>query len=393
MLPIPRRAAKIFVAAAVPAGLLISGTTMAAAAQNHPANGAGRHHASPLAVRQILSGKTLSHSFVPAGFTQSRSEPLTQPDDIAVLGRELFVGFQNGVGAQGEPSTDGNRDSTIVEFTTSGHIIRQWDITGKNDGLAADPQRHLIIATVNEDLKSSVYTITPRAESAGQVRHFSYNEPLPHNGGTDAISVDHGRVLISASAPGTTGAAAPQPAYPAVYSVTFNRRALVATVIPLFADEATATVASTDSADHGRQVKLALSDPDSNSVVPRSAPRFAGDFMLNSQGDGDQIFASQHGRRLSLLRLSQSVDDTAWATDQDGRLFVTDSHSNAVDVVTGSFADRPVMVAVTPCDANNAPATCAANFLGVLNLRTGQVSPVPVTGASLQPKGMIFVSG
>jgi hypothetical protein len=28
----------------------------------------------------------------------------------------LFTAFQNGVGSQGEPSTDGNLDSTVVEF-------------------------------------------------------------------------------------------------------------------------------------------------------------------------------------------------------------------------------------------------------------------------------------
>lgn len=38
----------------------------------------------------------------------------------------------------------------------------------------------------------------------------------PHNGGTDAIAVYHGQLFISASAPGTAGAAAPNAAYPAV---------------------------------------------------------------------------------------------------------------------------------------------------------------------------------
>ena len=62
-----------------------------------------------------------------------------------------------------------------------------------------------------------------RGPASAQVTHFHYNKPLPHKGGTDAISVYHCRVLISASAPGTTGKAAPQPTYPAVYSVTFHR--------------------------------------------------------------------------------------------------------------------------------------------------------------------------
>jgi hypothetical protein len=39
-----------------------------------------------------------------------RWERLTQPDDITTAGGYLFTGFQNGVGPQGQASTDGNRD-------------------------------------------------------------------------------------------------------------------------------------------------------------------------------------------------------------------------------------------------------------------------------------------
>ena len=397
MLPITRRTAKILAAAVVPASLLIAGATVAAAASNQGAAGARQHHSSHFEVRQILSGKTLSHTFTPAGASQSRSEPLTQPDDITAVGHDLFVGFQNGVGSQGEPSTDGNLDSTIVEFTPGGHVIHQWDIKGKCDGLGADPERHLVIATVNEDFNSSIYTIAPRAESGDQVQHFTYNhQRLAHNGGTDAVTFYRGRVLLSASAPGTTGAAAPQPTYPAVYTVTFGWHSHVVMVRPVFFDESPASVANVGSPDHGKTVHLVLTDPDSSEVVPHSAARFAGDFMLTSQGDLEQIFLSRRG--LSVLRLSQSIDDSAWATDRDGRLFATDSSNDAVDVVTGRFRDGTMLVAVTPCNANSAPSTCPApgfpaNFLGSENLSTGQISPVQVSGPSLQPKGLIFVNG
>ena len=397
MLPTTRRAAKILMAAAgIPASVLIAGTAMAATA----GPGAAQHHPAPrFAVRQILLGGKLRHTFVPAGSTKRRSEPLTQPDDITVLGRDLFTGFQNGVGPQGQPSTDGNAYSTIVEFTTTGRVIRQWDIKGKCDGLTADPARHLVIATVNEDANSSIYTIRPRAPHGAQIRHYRYNvSPLPHNGGTDAISIYHGKVLISASAPGTVGAPAPQPTYPAVYAVTFDRASRVATVRPLFFGEAPARVANTGPG-RGKVVRLALTDPDSNEVVPRSGPRFAGGFMLTSQGDKEQIFTGPRGglgRRLSVLRLSQAVDDTAWPTSRSGRLYATDHGGDTVDVVTGPFAVGSVFVAVTPCDASNAPATCPApgfppNYLGSLNPWTGHISRVPVTGPSLEPQGMIFI--
>ena len=88
-----------------------------------------------------------------------------------------------------------------MEFTRTGRVVRQWDIRGKCDGVTADPARHRVIATVNEDANSSVYTINPWAAPAKQVRHYAYSAPLPSKGGTDAISIFHGMVLVSASAP------------------------------------------------------------------------------------------------------------------------------------------------------------------------------------------------
>ena len=69
-------------------------------------------------VRQIVSGQSLHHWYTGAGSRKQHRESLTQPDDITMIGGDLFTGFQNGVGPQGEASTDGNRDSTIVAVQT-----------------------------------------------------------------------------------------------------------------------------------------------------------------------------------------------------------------------------------------------------------------------------------
>jgi hypothetical protein len=246
--------------------------------------------------------------------------------------------------------------------------------------------------TVNEDAKSSLYTIAP---STRAITHYSYSEPLPHRGGTDAISVYHGKILISASAPGTSGKA-PANA-PAVYVVTLAASVdpgspHVAVVRPLFADNATAIAANGPKA--GKRVRLALTDPDSSSVVPGNSPRFGGDFMLDSQGDLELIFFSRAG--LKVLSLPASVDDTAWAVSRSGALFTTDASANAVDIIIGTFRPGTVYTAVTPCNANSAPATCPApgfppNFLGIISLGTGALTRVPLTGAPVQPKGLIFV--
>ncbi|MGH3067828.1 MAG: hypothetical protein ACRDND_17055 [Streptosporangiaceae bacterium] len=93
-----------------------------------------------------------------------------------------------------------------------------------------------------------------------------------------------------------------------------------------------------------------------------------------------------------MLRLSQSVDDTAWATSTGGRIYATDNGAGTVDVITGPFARGRVFVAVTPCDANGAPAVCPgpgypANYLGSLNPWTGHITRVPVRGVVPAPAG------
>jgi hypothetical protein len=372
------------------AGLALAGPALATPSAHASHHAAG--HAPPLKVKQIVDGMDLSHTFMKNG--SSATEHLADPDDVTVFRHHLFTAFQNGVGPQGQASADGNTDSTVVEFTASGTVVRQWDLLGKCDGLTADPRRGVLIATVNEDANSSIYTIRPGGPT---ITHYAYNQqPLPHNGGTDAISIYHNKILISASAPGTVTSSkpAPQAIYPAVYSVTLNSVTHVAKFTPLFSDEARATVANTGSRE-GKRVKLALTDPDSNELVPASAPRFAGDFMETSQGDKQQIFVQPKRRwasHLSVLNLSQSVDDTAWVRSRTGALYATDTSGDTVDVVTGSFRPGTVIVAATPCDANNATSTCGPNYLGQLNPWTGHIKRLRLSGPVLNPQGLVFVA-
>lgn len=70
--------------------------------------------------------------------------------------------------------------------------------------------------------------------------------------------------------------------------------------------------------------------------MPASAPRFGGQFELTSQGDLLQLFAADtSGKRLSELKLSQSVDDSAWPTSASGTLYVTDGADDVIWKVTG----------------------------------------------------------
>jgi hypothetical protein len=335
--------------------------------------------------RIFASGAGITHS------TPTGPESITKPDDITYLNGDIYVAFHNGVGPQGEPSATGNVDSTVVEFNLQGKPVNQWDLVGKCDGLTADRALGKVIATVNEDANSSVYLIDP----AGTAVHYNYNEPLPSDGGTDAIDVYHGLVLISASAPGTTGTSSPQPA---VYRVTFDSATQIATVSPLFFDQDSATIANEGSPLYRHWVALALTDPDSNETVPTYAHRFEGDFMLTSQGDLEQIFVSGAGtpsQKLSVLMLTRAVDDSAWPAGPFGSIFTSDSGNDSIDQITGPSIRGMEYVAVTPCGANCAPATCPApgfpaNYFGELHPDTGVISPVPLSGPALHPGGMLY---
>jgi hypothetical protein len=162
------------------------------------ASGKGGHgHGHGLSDSVFASGTGIFHT------TPKGREAISLPDDVTALGGDIYVAFQNRVGPQGQASTTGNLDSTVVEFDATGKEVSQWDIVGKCDGLTADPQTGEVIATVNEDANSSLYLIQPGTPVPV---HYDYARPLPSDGGTDAISIYHGKVLISGSAPGTTDA-------------------------------------------------------------------------------------------------------------------------------------------------------------------------------------------
>ena len=242
----------------------------------------------------------------PAGFSVRlfASAPATapatvKPDDIARLGPDVFVGWQNGVGTSGEPDpVTGQTASTVVEYAPDGSTVASFALPGKVDGLGADPLRQRILATVNEDGNSSLYAISPRPAGRAAVVRYVYS-PAPAastaggvltGGGTDAVTVYGGRILVSASNPGT-------PAATAVFAVRLIDAggAHVARLTATFADSAPATDAVT-----GQTVRLGLTDPDSNAVVPFASPRFAGQFVLVGQADQELVFARGRGLPLPL---------------------------------------------------------------------------------------------
>ncbi|MFB8183637.1 hypothetical protein ACFC8N_48485 [Streptomyces sp. NPDC055966] len=314
---------------------------------------------------------------VPAGFKAAvfahAGGKVTGADDIARLGDKLFVGFQNGVGSQGEPSPTGNTKSTVVEFDKHGKEVAHWDLVGKVDGLGADPRTHRVVASVNEDGNSSVYTISfrrGRHHGAGTVKHYHYSS-LPHGGGTDNVSVRHGVVYIVASNP-AADAKGSTAGRPALYKVTFSGS--IAKTTPVFDDNITATNLVT-----GKTGPLNLTDDDSSTFVPRSVPGLGGSLLLDGQADQQAVFVKHWGsaqQKAVVLPLSQTVDDTAFASSTEGTLYVVDTAKGDVIAVTGHFSKGEAFAS-------------AANGLGTLNLKTGQITAF----GSVAPKakGLLFV--
>lgn len=350
------------------AGLSVAALAIAPAMPATAASTAGQHPTPQraLSVHTVLKGA--AHGW-------------SSPDDLTNVGSDLFVSFQNGVpstgGAPGQPT-----QSTIVKLSMNGTIEHTWQLTGKCDGLTADPAHHRLIATVNEDGNSSLYTIPTNGEEAS---HYTYDaSPLPHGGGTDSITIDQGRIYLVASAPAAGG--------PALYQVTLDGRTAHLAAAPFY-DTSSATVVNTNLPR--TRIQLALTDPDSSTMVPSQAPRFAGTFMLDAQGDQQAVFADHLGtakQALSVLDLSQSIDDTAFATTRDGALVATDSTANTVDVITtDSFVPGAAYSAVTPGNANTPGPNPAPNYLGRLNLGTGVLSTVTTNGAALTPHALIYV--
>ncbi|MCH6472583.1 hypothetical protein [Sinomonas terrae] len=328
--------------------------TLAAAA---PAEAAG----PALHSRVILDGK--AHGW-------------SSPDDVTFIGPHIFVGFQNGVPSDG-PAAGTPQQSTLVEMKPSGQIEQTWNITGKIDGLGADAANSRVLLTVNEDSNSSLYTVN----LDGAIQHYTYDEALPHGGGTDAVSVFHGAIYTSASNP--SGG-------PALYRITLKDNGVAHVENTAINTDSTAAVAN---AGHSGTAQLALTDPDSNTVVPAAAQRFGGDFMLDAQGDQQAVFAPSlaPGAPLQVLNLAQSVDDTTFATHEGGRLVVTDSHADTVDIVDGPLVRGAAYTAVTPGNANTPPVPTPANYLARLNLNDGTLAPLAISGTSVVPHGVTYM--
>ena len=268
--------------------------------------------------------------------------------------------------------------STVVEYAADGTVVNQWNLTGRCDGLTVDPRTQELLATINEDANSSLAVIRPNAAPADQVRLLTYS-PDPASvsgGGTDAVSILDGAIFVSASNPSSN-------TVPAMYRLFVPERGSTAFLQPVFADDAQAMQGNAGTSG---TVTLNLSDPDSNTVVPPSSPRFGHDLMLDSQADSQLVFASHpgtHEQSLTLLNLGgPQVDDVRWADTTGGELFVVDQQTDQIWVISGAFPAGTAYASIP----SGSPL---AGSVGLVDLNTGSIVPF-ATGLG-SPKGLLYV--
>jgi hypothetical protein len=338
------------------------------------------HLLSGSGVRQLISLACVSAGLSPmlnAGPTSTNPDytvtvfanapaGLTNPDSITAFQGTIFVEYANGT----QPDGTGG-DSTIVQFSSTGSVLKMYQVVGKSDGMKFNPYDGKIWCLRDEDSNPALTLIDP---VAGTQKDYTYAAPTLHGGGYDDAVFLNGQVFISASNPNLTPNG--QNIYPSIVKATIVGNQVFVT--PVLMGNATLTDVTT-----GKKVVALQSDPDSLKVDP------SGNLVLDSQADGDLIFLNGPGFPNQVgyvLHLSNgtttqvTVDDTVFPTQASGTIYVVDTPANVVYAVTSNV--------FPPNSAFSASDT--THILGRVDLQTGKLTPI-ITGMQ-SPHGALFVS-
>src|ERR1700730_15144615 len=251
---------------------------------------------------------------------------LTNPDSITSANENIYVVYAN----KTQPDGSGG-NSTIVEYSSTGQVLRMFHVKGKADGLKYNPFDHQLWALRNEDSNPALTTIDPKT---GDQDDFTYAEPTLHGGGYDDAVFFKDATFISASNPNLQ---APTPTTPNAQNVSPSIVKVRLAGHQIFVEPVLTGITSLVDIATGKIVIAQQSDPDSLKVDS------AGDLVLDSQADGDLIFINspgsdkQAGRRLHLTndtpKQQITVDDTVFPTAPSGTILVVDTNAETVYAV------------------------------------------------------------
>jgi hypothetical protein len=158
----------------------------------------------------------------------------------------------------------------------------------------------------------------------------------------------------------------------AVVSVVLNGS--TAQVTPVLMGDATATDIPTQ-----QQVRLNLTDPDSMTVAPN------GDVLLASQADSEIVWIHSAGmgsQSVSRLLVGTQLDDTVYATQSQGQLYIADAKRDVIYLAQGRFTSGRLYTEA-PSDSK------VRGFIGWVDTSYGTITPI-ITGFG-SPTGLIFV--
>ena len=288
------------------------------------------------------------------------------PDTLVVDNGHVFIGYQN---TTAKDCTDTN-NSTVVEYTMDGKVVKTFSVPGHTDGMRADPATHLLWTSSCEDGNPKLVTIDP---ASGTITPYAFPKNLPHGGGFDDLYFLNGMTFITASNP-TLDKSGKNP-FPAVDQITLSNGQAV--LKPVLMGNATATDNTTKPAS---TVTLNVVDPDSLSTDGK------GDLVLVGQADSELIIISNPGtaqQSVSRIPVGTQLDDTVWATSAQGRLLVADGASGQTYWIQPTHFTPGTIFTETPSDSG------VAGLVGTVDPATGIVTPIIVGFGS--PTGMLFV--
>ena len=254
-----RVAAMLAAAAALPASLLMAGAATAATSPHRTA------HAPPYQVRVILNGADLRHTFIlrqedgaHRGAVQPRRHHHARPAHIH------RVPERRRPARPAQPTATPTARRRVRLSAASRRASGMF--TGKCDGITADPHRACYRHGERGRALQHLHD-QPRPPGPGQA--LPLQRALPHFGGTDAISIYHGMVLSARQRPAPPGGRAAAD-LPGRLPVHVPLRHALASVQPLFSDEAAAAVANIGPG-LGETVRLALTHPLQRGSCPLQA--------------------------------------------------------------------------------------------------------------------------
>ena len=304
-----------------------------------------------------------------AGFTTTVFATGTKdyfgPDSIVDDNGHIFIDYQN---TTAKDCTDTN-SSTIVEYSLTGQVVKQFSIPGHSDGMRADPTTHLLWVSSCEDGNAKFATVDP---NSGTVTPYTI-PATPHGGGFDDLYFLNGKTFMTASAPTLNDAGVN--VFPALYQVTLGTGTLNLTPVLMGNDMATDLTTGANNA----MIALNEVDPDSLSVDNN------GNLVMVNQGGNEIVYLANPGtpqQKVSRLAVGSQLDDTVWAKGS-GRLLVADGTLNATLWISANYFDSAFAYTQLPNDSG------VAGVVGKVDLGTGIITPL-VIGLG-KPTGMLWV--